>query len=217
MFAKRLIQPELLDTLPPDEARPNLADLVRINRHFGGHSVLRKSLERLPGRENTGTFLDIGAASGDTALLIGELYPAWSVTNLDYNLTNIEKARAPKLLADAFALPFREASFDYVGCSLFLHHFSDAEIVSLLRSFYRVARRALLVCDLERHILPYLFLQATKPLYGWNEITVHDGLRSVRAALKRKELGQLAQAAGLSNVDLQVYRPAFRLSMVAVK
>ena len=42
VFAKRLIKPELLDHAPPEEARPNLADLVRINSNFGGHSTIRK-------------------------------------------------------------------------------------------------------------------------------------------------------------------------------
>ena len=44
MFDQRVIEPEVLDHVAPEEARPNLADLVRINRLFGGHSVLRKSL-----------------------------------------------------------------------------------------------------------------------------------------------------------------------------
>ncbi len=218
MFKHRLIKPEVLDHVSPEEARPNLEDLVRINNKFGGHSVLRKTLAQAVGTENNGySVLDVGAASGDSALIIRELYPGATVTSLDYNWTNLERAPDPKLLADAFELPFGNDAFDYVLCSLFLHHFEDAEVIKLLAGFYSIAKRGLAVCDLERNILPYLFLPATRALFGWNKITVSDGVKSVRASFRAKELRSLAIAAGLKNPEIRVYRPAFRLSMVAMK
>ncbi len=218
MFDYRLIEPEVLDHVSPEEARPNLRDLVRINREFGGHSVLRKTLAHTIGQQLASfTILDVGAASGDSALAIRELYPEATVTSLDYNWTNLEGAPQPKLIANAFELPFAPESFDYVLCSLFLHHFDDAEVIKLLREFYGIARRALAVCDLERHILPYLFLPVTRSLFGWNKITVSDGIKSVRASFRAGELKTLAIAAGVANPQVRVYRPAFRLSMVAKK
>lgn len=215
MFAQRLIEPEVLDHVPPEVARPNLADLVRINQRFGGHSVLRKALESVAETSGTFSLLDVGAASGDSARFINGLYPDAAVTCLDYNATNLERAPLPKLIADAFALPFSDRSFDIVLCSLFLHHFENTEAVELLRGFYAVARRALVVCDLERHVLPYLFLPATKTLFRWNAITVSDGLKSVRAAFRAGELKDVALAAGITKPAVRVYRPAFRLSLVA--
>jgi ubiquinone/menaquinone biosynthesis C-methylase UbiE len=217
MFDHRVIEPELLDHVAPEIARPNLADLVRINRSFGGHSVLRRSLLLIPSVQSATSFLDVGAASGDSAGIIRELFPASVVTSLDQNSTNMEKAPHPKLLANAFELPFKPESFDYVLCSLFLHHFQNTEIVDLLRQFYATARKGVIVCDLERHILPYLFLPATRLLFGWNRITVQDGLKSVRAAFRANELTYLARAAGMTNVQTRVHRPAFRLSMIGFK
>lgn len=217
MFAKRLIRPELLDHAEPAEALPNLADLVRINRDFGGHGVLRKMLSRAAPREEPFTLLDVGAASGDSARLIEKLYPLARVTNLDRNGTNLSAAGWPKILGDAFRLPFCDGSFDFVHSSLFLHHFPDDEVVALLGGFYRVARRALLVNDLERHLLPYCFLPATKYLFGWQRITLHDGPISVRAAFRAKELEALSLRAGIENVQVEVHRPAFRISLVAKK
>src|SRR2546423_13291463 len=106
MFAKRLIKPELLDHAPPDEARVNLADLVRINRNFGGHATIRKLVAQVAADDDSFTLLDIGAASGDTARLLQRLYPRASVTSLDYNLVNLEAAPPSKLIANAFELPF---------------------------------------------------------------------------------------------------------------
>ena len=206
-----------MDHLPPEDARRNLADLVRINQNFGGHSVIREALARVVDTNVHFRLLDIGAASGDTARLIRRLYSRASVTSLDCNFTNLAAAPQPKLIADAFALPFGEDSFDYVFCSLFLHHFTDEKVTLLLRTFHGIARQAVVVCDLERHILPYCFLPATKLLFQWGDVAVHDGKISVRAAFRAEELRQLSRLAGIENAEVRVHRPAFRLSLIARK
>ena len=216
-FSKRQIKPELLEHASVEEARANLAQIVRLNQHFGGHAVVRRALAQAVNGNAPFTLLDIGAASGDTARVIKQIYPAATVTSVDLSLVNLADAPQPKLLADAFQLPFKEASFDYVFCSLFLHHFEDRQVSHLMASFYGVARRALVVSDLERHILPYLFFPATKPFFGWTPITVHDGMCSIRAAFRASELRKLAENAGIVNARVEIHRPAFRLSLVGVK
>jgi hypothetical protein len=216
-FKTRKIEPELLDHAAPDAARANLRDLVQINRHFGGHSVLRRLLAQIEVPTQGFSLLDVGAASGDSARLVQSLYPQASVVSLDLNALNLSGAPEPKLIGDAFRLPVRTGSVDFVLSSLFLHHFTDDQVVSLLREFNRVARRAVLIGDLERRLLPYLFMACSRVLCGWGRITVHDGKISVRAAFRKHELEGLAQKAGLDRVRVDVHRPAFRLSLSAQK
>jgi ubiquinone/menaquinone biosynthesis C-methylase UbiE len=217
VFSTRKIQPELLDHCKPELARANLADLVRINRDFGGHSTLRHLLRQVAASGDTFSLLDIGAASGDTAALIQEAYPRAVVTSLDHSAVNLAGAPNPKVLADAFALPFASNSVDFVLSSLFLHHFTDDAVRQLLRGFSRVARRAVLISDLERRWLPYIFLRVTQPLFRWSFVTVHDGLRSVRAAFRAPELYTLAMEAGFHSATVETHRPAFRVTLVASK
>jgi 2-polyprenyl-3-methyl-5-hydroxy-6-metoxy-1,4-benzoquinol methylase len=217
LLKKRCIEPELLEHASPEEAAANLAQIVQLNQRFGGHGVLRKTLAKAVNGNPSFSLLDIGSASGDTAGVIRQIYPAATVTSLDVNPINLAGAPEPKLLADAFDLPFRPASFDYVFCSLFLHHFPNEEVTRLLAGFYRVARRALLVSDLERHILPYLFFPASKPFFGWTPVTMHDGMCSVRAAFRSGELRRLAASAGIVNPQVTTHRPAFRLSLIGLK
>ncbi len=211
----RRIEHELLDESTPEAARPSLADIVRLNKQFGGHALIRKLLERLVRQDSAFTLLDVGAASGDSAAYIGRLYPNAKVVSLDRNAMNLSLAARPKVLGDAFRLPFRPRSFDFVFSSLFLHHFTDEQIVELLRGFSELARHAVLISDLERHLVSYLFLPATAWIFRWHWITRHDGMISVRAAFSPDELAGFAKRAGLERIEAKAHRPAFRIGVVA--
>lgn len=208
-----MLKPEILDTLPEAEARASLNDLTRINRRWGGHSTLRHLL-----RENvTGAFtlLDVGAASGDMGERVREWYPRSRVTSLDRISSHLEKASGQRVAGDAFELPFKPKSFDYVFCSLFLHHFTTDEIIALLRGFGAIAKRKVLVIDLERNPVAYYFLPLTRAIFKWDPVTVNDGAISVEAAFRAHELEDLASRAGLQTPKARAYRPAFRIAMSA--
>lgn len=211
----RRIEPEILDHTPLEEARRSLGDLVRINRLLGGHEVLRKTLAKVVDESSTFTMLDVGAASGDMGRAVRERYPGALVTSLDYRADHLIEAADPRVAADAFHLPFRPKSFDIVHCSLFLHHFRFRQVVELLRAFGELARRHLVVTDLERHWLPRLALPATRWIFHWDPITLHDGPISVSAGFRPSELRHIAEVAGLRDIEVRRHRPAFRLALIA--
>ena len=212
--AGRNLVPELMDEADPVDARQVLQDLVGINAVLGGHRIVRQLLRKTGCGKEPFSLLDVGAASGDSARVIREAFPRARVVSLDRNATNLAAAPPPGILADAFDLPFAPDSFDYVFCSSFLHHFENEQIVELLRGFAAVARRAVLIVDLERHIVPYWFMRLTQPFFGWHWLTVRDGLISVRAAFTAAELTFAAQRAGLCEVQAATHRPAFRISLI---
>lgn len=212
----RRIEVEVLDGAGDEAARGNLADLVRINRYLGGHAITLKLLRSLR-PDPQFTFLDVGSASGDHGRAVTRAFPQATVVSADRMVRNLAGAPDPRVAADAFRMPFGANSFDYVFCSLFLHHFPDHQVSELLSGFHGMARKALIVVDLERHELARLFLPATAWLFRWNAITVADGPTSVQAGFRTEELGRLAQAAGLQRTQVRKHRPWFRLSLVAEK
>ncbi|HLY17333.1 MAG TPA: methyltransferase domain-containing protein [Bryobacteraceae bacterium] len=206
-------QPELLETAEPVLADRNLCDLARINRWFGGHRALLQILGELAPVEPF-TLLDIGAGSGDMGWSIGGRFPGSQVTSLDRRRFHLRRAQSPRVAADAFQLPFRHASFDFVLCSSLLHHFSEDQAVELIAALRPFARRALIILDLERHPLPYCFLPVTRWILNWSHMTVHDGCISVGAAFRPMELLRLAHAAGIDPASVRRHRPWFRMSLV---
>jgi phospholipid N-methyltransferase len=205
----------MLDDAPPDVARASLRDLARINRYLGGYLVARKMFGGMVQPGEGFSVLDVGAASGDMGAAILRSFPSARVTSLDYKTDHLAQAADPKLAGDAFHLPFRPASFDFVFSSLFLHHFSNERVVELFASFRSIARRAVLAIDIDRGPLAYYFLPNTRWLFGWHAITINDGQISVEAAFKREELLALAVRAGLGGAQVRVHRPWSRLSLVA--
>jgi hypothetical protein len=214
--AQRVIVPELLDHAEPSEAQLSLRDLVWINRYLGGYHIVRKVFGDLVRRDQAFTVLDVGAASGDMGAALRRAFPRAIVTSLDARDLHLHRAAYPKLVGDAFHLPFAPHSFDYTFSSLFLHHFPDDAVVRLLEQFGAVSRRAVVAIDLDRGPFGYHFVPATRWLLGWHPITVHDAPASVQAAFKPAELQDLAHRAGLHHARVRVHRPWSRLSLVAI-
>jgi hypothetical protein len=210
----RLIRPEILDNLPLEQKRNSLRDLTRLNRQ-SGHRPLRRLLAEILAPDTRYTLLDVGAASGDMGSYITSLYSGVTVTSLDYRPDHIAGAPQPRIVADAFLLPFQRRTYDFVFSSLFLHHFSDSAVVQLLSEMGRVARQGVLALDLYRHPIAYYFVPATRWLFGWDPITVHDAPISVEAAFRPSELSTLASRAGLHDPHVRSYGWSFRVSLYA--
>jgi hypothetical protein len=171
-------------------------------------------LKEIAAPDKAFSVLDIGAASGDMGDRVRAWYPRAQVFSMDYRLEHLAGCAPPKFVADAFQRAVRPRSVDFTFCSLFLHHFTDPQIVSLLADFAQMARRAVLVIDLERNPIPHYFLPASRPVLGWDPVTVHDGKISVEAAFHPEELEALARQAGLRKVRARTHRPAFRVSLI---
>jgi SAM-dependent methyltransferase len=142
-------------------------------------------------------------------------YPQARVTSLDLNVSHLTRCGGDRVCGDAFRPPFGPGTFDFVFCSLFLHHFTDDQVVDLLTGFGQVARCGVLVIDLERNPIPYYFVPWTRRIFGWDPVTVNDARISVEAAFRPGELEALARRAGSKNAQAHVYRPAFRIAMIA--
>ncbi len=214
-WASRNIEPELLDNVIGPDREASLRDLERINRLLGGHLVLRGLLRRLVSPTEQFSFLDVGAGSGSMGCVVRAAYPGARVVSLDRQWRHAATGSGLRVLGDAFALPVAPRSFDFVFCSLFLHHFEDMPVVRLLEGFAAVARRAVLVIDLDRQPFAGQFIPASSWLFGWNHVTLHDAPASVRASFRAAELLSLARKAGLDAARVRRHAPWFRLSLVA--
>jgi ubiquinone/menaquinone biosynthesis C-methylase UbiE len=146
------------------------------------------------------SLLDVGCGSGDVPAWIGsQVGRPVSIVGVDLKMLHLQAApdALRGVVADVHTLPFPNGSFDVVTASLFLHHFDGDDVARVLRELYRVARRALVVNDLRRARVPYVFGRATFRLLFRSHVSVEDGLLSIRRAFTPKELRAAFDAAGI--------------------
>jgi ubiquinone/menaquinone biosynthesis C-methylase UbiE len=208
----------------PEEIRQSFDDLWRINRWLGGVSGCLRLLDRYIARTGLHRvrILDVGAGDARLAAQLQEVLAKRSLSAefvaLDRRLSHLDfghHSGLPRVVGDAFELPFRRESFDVVMCNLFFHHFSGERALEMLRQLAAVAAKAVLINDLERHPLPYFFIRCALP-FARSRITRHDGAASVRQAYTRHELDALVRQAGLSQFEIQPLA-AFRLGLIIWK
>ena len=85
----------------------------------------------------------------------------------------------------------------------------------LLRCLAVAASEAVIINDLERHVLPYYFIKIAIP-FARSRITRNDAPASVRQAYTRDELAALALNAGFRNFEAERV-PPFRLGLTIWK
>ena len=97
-------------------------------------------------------------------------------------------------------MPFPEARFDVVIATTMTHHLqTETEVVTHFREAARVARRAVLLCDLHRN--PFFLSGLWSLLIALRAPTEfrRDGVLSVLRGWRVAEWRRLADAAGLSS------------------
>jgi SAM-dependent methyltransferase len=196
---RRSDEPEALDLgVDADEARRSLADLRFVNRRLGNRRAFLAAVRRH--LHDGARILDVGAGSADLLAELAREGPGpWRAVACDLKHLHLREApaRLHRVAGDARALPFPPGAFDVVMANLFLHHFPQAELPGVLAGLYALARRALVVSDLRRAWVPYLFGRAAFPLLFRSRVSVADGLVSLRRAFRPEELDDAARRAGV--------------------
>jgi len=223
-FKQRSSELEYIDTgsYTPEEYEACISELQVVNRWMGDAHALKQTLLKDVARNSLREFsvLDVGAGSGEllrvAASWARETGRRFKGVGLELNERSaqaiLEESKAfPEITsvrADALRLPFANAEFDYVMCSLFTHHFRDEEVVHLLREMNRATRRRIFVIDLHRDPVPYFLYTTLGKLVLKNRLIRHDGALSILRGFKPRELLNLAFAAGLRNVAVEHHFPA---------
>lgn len=224
---KRVDRPEWMDTrsYPPEVVRKTLDFLGMTHRRFGGNRAVLRRFEEWSAGWTPGeivTVLDVGTGGADVPLALAR----WArergfrlkITAVDLmpEIAAIAREKAhgfPEIEVvpgDAFALG---GTWDYVMASLLLHHVPPADNAAALRKLRSLARRGLVVSDLERSLPAYAAIGLLSWIAG-NAVVRHDGPLSVRRAFTPGELQALALEAGLPRPIVR-REPFFRLSLAA--
>lgn len=209
----RTVCPEILDELPPADARAirSRRDLQRVNRVMGSCGILtravRQSLTSAP-QHGPLRILELGAGDGSLALRVARsLATSWPVAEL----TLLDRqALVAEPTGTAFALlgwtlrpltvdalewaraPAQQqlpGRWDVAWANLFLHHFREDALRELLSA--AADRCDVFVACEPRRSAPALIGSRLLPALGVSADTRHDAIVSVRAGFRDGELSQI--------------------------
>jgi ubiquinone/menaquinone biosynthesis C-methylase UbiE len=223
VFKTRATKPERIDVGDYTQAEYErfLKEIRFINDRLGDRSALEATLlADVERRDLTScSVLDVGAGSGALLGVIADFARNTgreaTLVGLDLNRLSVseiaeEASTHPEitpLRGDALSLPFADASFDYSICSLFTHHLTDRQIVPVLREMSRVARRGILVIDLERSVKAWVLYQLFCAAFRISPLVRQDGSLSIRKGFLQDELREFGENARLANITVEKHSP----------
>lgn len=223
---QRSYQQELLDgnNIPFEAIAQNLKELNIVNSRLGGHAITIKGVRQLISVKETMRICEIGCGGGDN---LGAIYnfclqkniPV-SFIGIDMNAECIAFARRqyPQLpcqwiCSDYALVPFENQQPDILFSSLFCHHFTNEQLVAMLKWLQQNSRRGFFINDLQRHWLAYYLIKYITKFFSKSYLVKNDACLSVARSFTKKDWQQLLKQAQIKKYRIS-WQWAFRFLVI---
>jgi len=225
-FSNRSYQKELLDKddIPFDDIQQNMHELNVINTFLGGHAITLSGLKELTGNKKEIVVCEIGCGGGDNLFALKKWCAKKNISShfigIDINANCIEYAKS-KIKDKNFSFilnDYKSYIFpnkpDIIFSSLFCHHFTDEELVSMIQWMQTNSSLGFFINDLHRNPLAYYCIKWITKIFSKSYLVKNDAPLSVLRGFKRKEWKLLFQQSNINRYSLQ-WKWAFRWLIVA--
>lgn len=226
-FRYRSKEKELLDNrnIPFADIRRNMEELDFINRHLGGHNITLRGIKSFLNKTQLDV-AEIGCGGGDNLRVIKE----WCnkkgmtvrLTGIDINEECIRFAKGNAanknidFICSDYSLVKFEKKPDVIFSSLFCHHFSDNELITMTQWMYENSRLGFFINDLHRHALAYYSIKVLSRLFSKSYMVKNDAPLSVKRGLLKKEWANIFLSAGIKTYKIE-WMWAFRWLITCYK
>ena len=224
-FLKRSDEAEWMDDLSLSEAELHLAlgDIALVNKVLGGHAISLRGLKPLlhHRRGKPVRVVDAGCGNGEFLRYLSRYCRRHQIKaeliGWDRNLSSLESGRAMSVgmeeirfeQKDLLSNPPLPGGGPIVVCNLFLHHFTDAQIVAMLDHWLKGGCTAIVVNELHRNRMAYYLFRLFGAIFMKSRIARHDGQVSIQRGFLKRELQGFSRKLGLDAYSIQ-WHWAFR-------
>ena len=204
-----------------------LRELETINTLLGGNHVTISAVKRLLSKKSFAnvTIADLGCGGGDilklVALMGRKMGLKFDLTGIDANPNIITFARKnsegfPEInfeVDNIFSDEFRVKKYDLILATLFMHHFTEDELVEVFKSLKTQAAIGIVINDIHRHWFAFYSIRLLTKLFSKSKMVKYDAPLSVLRAFKKSELQSILQKAGIESYHLK-WKWAFRWQLI---
>ena len=197
-----------------------LKELNTINTYLGGHAITLHGIRSLLKNKRSVTVCEIGCGGGDNLAAVYKYCQQHKIDvqfiGIDMNEACISFARQqyPALPTRWICSDYAQVDFgndepDIIFSSLFCHHFTNAQLVSMLQWLQRHSRVGFFINDLQRHWLAYYLIKYITHFFSRSYLVKNDACLSVARSFTRNDWQQLLQQAGIASYAIK-WKWAFR-------
>ena len=220
-YSHRSYGKELLDSknIPFKDIAENMKELEFINSHLGGHLITIRGFKKLLAKKQKISVCEIGCGGGDNLNALAKFCKKNHIeaqfTGIDINDECIEFAKKNvssknvQFIVSDYRLINFDNKPDIIFSSLFCHHFTDDELVEMLRWMKYHSIAGFFINDLHRHIVAYNFIKYATKFFSRSYLVKNDAPLSVLRGFRKKEWQGIFERAGISNYAIQ-WKWAFR-------
>lgn len=176
---------------------------------LGGNRVSIQALKKVlkASSQDHWTLADLGCGSGQLMIEMHKTLAQQGLngtfTGLDANPFIVQYAQNhckdfPNIKIDCLNVlsdPFPQR-YDIVHASLFLHHFTEEELVELLQKISRHTLKAIVINDLHRHTFAYYAIKLLTSWFSKSYLVKHDAALSVAKGFTQQEWKTILEKAG---------------------
>ena len=201
-----------------------LKELNIVNSRLGGHAITISGVEQLLMQDEAVRICEIGCGGGDNLFAIYKYCQRHGIeanfTGIDINPECIAFAQQqyPQIPCEWICSDYAVASFgkkqpDIIFSSLFCHHFTNDQLVSMLQWLRDNCRKGFFINDLHRHWLAYYLIKYITKFFSRSYLVKHDACISVARSFIKKDWKDLFRQAGINNYSIG-WRWAFRYLVI---
>lgn len=219
---------EIMDDLSDDSPSlyRALKELDIINHWLGGNAITLNAVKKVfkADPHKVCQIADLGCGSGEMLLKIAKWCRTQKIKvqlhGFDANLNVISYAKEhckgyPEIsfhVENIFSENFKNRSFDVICCTLFLHHFTQKDLVKLLKQF-KVQSDKTIINDLHRHPFAYYSIKWITQFFSKSPMVQNDACLSVWRAFTKQDLKEILHLAEIQKYEL-AWRWAFRWKLI---
>ncbi len=226
-YSERSYKKEFLDRddIPFADIQQNMKELNFINNNLGGHSITINGFKQLLKNKKKVLVCEIGCGGGDNLIAINN----WcnkrkisaSFTGIDINPKCIGYAKTKShiqniafITTDYKLAEFGNSKPDIIFSSLFCHHFTNEELVEMIKWMKVNSSLGFFINDLHRHRIAYHFIKLATTIFSKSYLVKNDAPLSVLRGFTKKELMNILQEAGIASYSVK-WKWAFRYLITA--
>lgn len=225
---KRSDEKEMMDYgtkyCTPLEYNDALMKLSWINSLLGGFRGTKRAFKKI---KEPHSILEVGCGGGYLSQKLYQWFLKADIVGIDIDplaidhavreLPEVCKAKVSFHPQPDKTLRYPDNSFDVVTTMLVCHHMTDPELVEFLQESYRVAAKAVIINDLQRHFLAYFSFSLIGKLFR-NRLIWNDGRISIKRGFRKKEWISLLEKAGFNKSQFTLHWDwAFRFTLTLRK